>query len=644
MTPWGPTGQDVFDRTYSRRKPDGSRETWADTVARVVAGNLALVPSDYHEPGEAERLTELISTFRLVPAGRHLWVTGVAGRQYSFNCHRAGFTDDLATHFTWTFARLMEGGGVGAQLSDSYLEKLPVPGPVELRVSADQSHPDRDEFAPRLTSFPGGAVERLPDTREGWVHGLKLILDTAEAGGGRIDLDVSDIRPRGSLIHGFGGIASGPGPLVEMYHRVVETLNACAGRRLTTIDVMHITHEIASCVVSGNVRRSARMVQKIWSDPDALDFIQSKSDTGAHWTTNISLEVTDDFFTALDAGDPQATVVWEAVIDGMLATGEPGLFNSSAASVGERGDVRATNPCGEIALEEWEPCCLGHIGLGLIGTDLTLAAECAALAARFLVRATFADIEDDRQRDIVETNRRIGVGFFDLQAWAAAHGIRYSDIHTSKELAAKLEVIADAARTAAHSYADQLDIARPIKTTTVAPTGTIAKLPGATEGAHPIYARHFIRRMRYADNDPLLDKHVAAGRHIEPCQYAAGTSVVSIVTRDSILDRFPAELIEQADEIDPAVMLATQSFIQEHWSDNATSFTTNIPPDTDRTELAAALRKWAPILKGTTIMPDGARPQAPYERIDAETYAQATAATVGQAIDDSCSTGACPVR
>ena len=68
-----------------------------------------------------------------------------------------------------------------------------------------------------------------------------------------------------------------------------------------------------------------------------------------------------------------------------------------------------------------------------------------------------------------------------------------------------------------------------------------------------------------------------------------------------------------------------------------------IPPDTSRTELAAALRKWAPILKGTTVMADGARPQAPCERIDAETYAQATAATVGQAIDE-CATGACPVR
>ena len=643
MTQWGPIGQDVFDRTYSRRKPDGSRETWADTVSRVVNGNLALVPSDHHEPDEAERLTELMLSFRAISAGRHLWVGGVPGRQYTFNCHRAGFTDDLATHFCWTFARLMEGGGVGANLSNSYLARLPVPGPVELRVSAVHSHPDRAEFAPRLVSFPGEAVVRLPDTREGWVQGLQLILDTAEAGGGLVELDVSDIRPRGSLIKGFGGVASGPGPLVEMYHRVTETLNACAGRRLTTIDVMDITHEIASCVVSGNVRRSARWVGKVWSDPDVLDTLQAKGDTGAHWTTNVSLEINDDFFTALDAGDPQATVCWEAVIDGMLTTGEPGLFNSSAASVGERGDVRATNPCGEIALEEWEPCCLGHIGLGLIGTDLSLATEAARLMTRFLVRATFADIEDPRQRDIVDANRRIGLGFFDLQAYAAAHGIRYSEIHTSKVLATKLEVIADAARTAARSYSDELGIPHPIKTTTVAPTGTIAKLPGATEGAHPIYSRYFVRRMRYADNDPLLERHVAAGRHIEPCQYAAGTSVVSIVTRDSLLDRFPADLIEQADEISPAVMLATQAFIQKHWSDNATSFTVNVPPDTSRTELSAALRKWAPILKGTTVMADGARPQAPYERIDAETYAQATSATVGQAIDE-CATGACPVK
>ena len=75
MPNFGPLGSDVYRRTYSRRKPNGTPETWDDTVARVVTGNLALVPDEHHLTDEAERLTDLLSNFEMVPGGRHLWVT-----------------------------------------------------------------------------------------------------------------------------------------------------------------------------------------------------------------------------------------------------------------------------------------------------------------------------------------------------------------------------------------------------------------------------------------------------------------------------------------------------------------------------------------------------------------------------------------
>ena len=647
MPEWGPLGSDVYRRTYSRRKPDGTSETWADTVARVVAGNLALVPDEHHLPDEAERLTELLSTFAMVPGGRHLWVTGVPGRHYLSNCHRAGWGDDLATHFVFLFDELMKGGGVGGNYSDSYLAALPTPaGPVELRVTADERHPDHAEFAHRLSPPSSAGAVAVPDSRHGWTAALKLVLDTAQAGGGRVDLDVSDVRPRGSTIHGFGGTASGPGPLVEMLHAVAEVLNANVGRPLTSMAAMDICHAIASCVVAGNVRRSARMSIKHWADEDILDFIRCKEDTSEHWSTNISVEVDDAFFEALDAGDPQACVVFDAVIDGMLTNGEPGFFNSSTASVGERGDVRCTNPCGELALEEFEPCVIGSLNLAVLGTDLGAAAEAARLMARFLVRATHGDIENPRQREVVDRNRRIGVGLFGFQEWAAAHGVRYSDIHTSKALAAKLAVIADHARTAASAYAAELDIPAPIKVTSIQPTGSTAQLSGHTQGIHPVYARYFRRRVRYAEGDPLVAEHAARGRHVEPCRYTANTSVVSMICRDRILDDFDEDLIEQADEIDADTMMATQAFVQRHFADNAVSFSVNVPEGMDRNELRAALLRWLPELKGTTVMVDGSRPQAPFERIDRETYDLLEAggtAVVSQAMDE-CASGACPVR
>ena len=265
------------------------------------------------------------------------------------------------------------------------------------------------------------------------------------------------------------------------------------------------------------------------------------------------------------------------------------------------------------------------------------------MLTRFLVRATFAPIEDDRQRAIVDENRRIGVGLLGFQEWALASRCKYSDIRHSITLGVHLEMIADAARQAAKNYAAELGIPVPIKTTSIQPTGSTSQLSGHTAGIHPIYARHFIRRIRYAENDPLLSDHVAKGRHVEPCQYTAGTSGVSIPTRDQILDDYPEDLIEQADEIDPEVMLATQAFVQEHFADTAVSFTGNGPERYTHRDLARALIRYLPKLKGTTVMVDGTRPQAPFERITRDEYEAATGQAVGQAMDD-CSTGACPVR
>ena len=187
---------------------------------------------------------------------------------------------------------------------------------------------------------------------------------------------------------------------------------------------------------------------------------------------------------------------------------------------------------------------------------------------------------------------------------------------------------------------EQLQIAKPIKVTTIAPTGTIAKLPGTTEGVHPIYARYFLRRIRFAADSPELQTHIDAGHLIEDCIYTPNTKVVTIPCRDSLLDEFPADMIEQSDEIPLETMLATQAFFQKHYADQGVSFTANINPGVKAEEVDRALRLYGPHLKGTTIFPDLSRPMSPYERITEEEY---TGSEVGQALDD-CSSGQCVVR
>ena len=278
---WGPIGKEVYERTYSRLKADGTHETWLETVRRVVDGNLALVDSKFHEHGERDKLYKLISKMDMIPAGRHLWATGVPGRQYLANCHSAGFSrKDLTAHFVFTFDELMKGGGVGSNYSNKYINIYPpLFSKVDLHIVCNPSHPNIDEVKPFL-SPKHNHLEReryvVDDSREGWCGSLAELLRAAWDGkDGALIIDVSPLRERGAQLKSFGGISSGPAPLVSMLSSVAKTVNAKVGQKLSSLDFMAIDHEIATCVVSGNIRRSARMSIKHWDDPDIFEFVFS---------------------------------------------------------------------------------------------------------------------------------------------------------------------------------------------------------------------------------------------------------------------------------------------------------------------------------------------------------------------------------
>ncbi len=651
--PWGPTGELVYRRSYARVRADGSTEQWPDTVRRVVDGNLALVDARHHRPDERERLEALLLGFAAIPAGRHLWMSGVSGRQFLFNCHVAGWDhDDPAAHFCFLFNQLMQGGGVGANYSNRFVGALPIARHgAEVHLVCDPGHADIDELAPHLSteySERWPCSLRVEDSREGWIDALRAVLDRCWGDDEEpLVLDLSLLRSRGEPIRTFGGTASGPGPLAELLVKVAAFLGRRAGSALSSLDVMAIDHWIAEAVVAGNVRRSARMSMKEWADPDVLDFVHAKSDPLVHWSTNISVEVDDEFFAALDRGDEHAERVLSAITDGMLRNGEPGVWNRSRAEVGERGPVVCTNPCGEIALEEWENCNLGHINLGAFAGDLDGAVEAHRLMARFLLRATFGDVPDDRQREVLARNRRIGVGHLGFQGWLVAQGIRYSESAEHPDVRAALARFAAAVRAEADDYAAELGVVAPVKVTTVAPTGSVAKLPGATEGIQPIYARHFIRRVRLAEDDPEVELQRALGLQLEPDLYSPHTVVVSIPTKDTLVERVEqaggdVELIESADELPLETQLAVQEMYQSVYADNAVSMTVNLAASIEPERVRTALVGFLPRLKGTTLMVDESRPQAPYERISREAYEQ----SVGRTVDGSagsCLGDACPI-
>lgn len=637
---FGPIGKEVYERTYQR-----GNETWADTVTRVVDGNLALVDEKHIIPGERERLIELMTDMKIIPAGRHLWASGAETSLGLYNCHRAGWGPSLSSHFTFTFDQLMLGGGVGANYSTTYLQKLPrlTSEDIKLTIVCDPSHPDAEQVNGDLDAYPVPTYT-VPDTREGWVEALRILIEAhTEPYIGHLVIDVSGVREKGQPIKGFGGTASGPAPLVTMLRNVNDVMNSYTGY-LTPLAAMEIDHEIAACVIAGNVRRSARMSIVHWNDPSIFQFINCKNDPSRHWSTNISVEVDSKFWDAVDDGDYHAVRVLSRIVEGMVTNGEPGIYNSALASEGEVGDVRATNPCGEIALEEWEQCCLGHVNLAAFprGGWVEMA-EAFSLMTRYLYRATFANSSDPKQTMVKQANRRIGVGFFGYQEWLATENIKWSDSASSKYVRACLSAMRRIVQEEAHHYALMMGEAAPIKCTTIAPTGTIAKLPGVTEGIHPIYAKYFKRRVRYADNDPALRSLADLGYEIEDCVYSANTKVVSYYLRDTLLDKAPADLVEEVTDLTPGQMFAVQAMIQEVYADNAVSFTANVSPNISPDALFATLRRYGRALKGTTVFPDLSRPQSPLERLTEDQYHTHHSDGASQSFDD-CVNGACPVR
>jgi len=637
---FGPIGREVYERTYQR--PEDA--DWYATVRRVVNGNTDLVPASHLEATEITELTALLSDFRAVPAGRHLFSSGSASKLALFNCHRSFWTDRLADFFGFNFDQLLLGGGVGANFSSEYLELSgPLSGPVDLELLLDPSHPDADECAAMVTgSARSSHTVIVGDSRECWVDALTALIDAHSYGVADVSLDLSAVRARGCAIAGFGGTASGPGPLAELLIGANEILNRAALRVLTPLEAMDLAHSTAACVVAGNVRRSARMSILHWADPYIFDFIACKADPSKHWSTNISVEVDDAFFAALDLFDTHACDVLEAVCEGIYANGEPGFYNSSLASVGERRDVRATNPCGEIGLEDAEPCVLGHVDLSRFVDDHDGAREAFRLMTRYLMRATFGSTPSAEQREVLDRNRRIGVGFFGFADWASMLGVRYDEIGASAVIEARLADYAAVVDLEADVYAAELMIARPIKTRTVAPTGSIAKLSGSSEGVQPPFARFFVRRVRYASADPKLLE--LAHLPQEPCLYSPNTTVVSFTVQDPITLRVDTSLVMQSDEIGLRGYLETQAMVQRVWADNAVSVTANFNRDaTSPLELAHLMQEFLPALKGWTGMPEDGRPQSPYERLTSEQFNAAELTGISQAMDD-CATGACPVR
>lgn len=658
------TARTVYERTYSRVKPNGQQETWDETVERVVDGNLALVPERYTEKGERAALLDLISSFKVLPAGRHLKSSGVADFALN-NCWAAGWDAERPEeHFTFALLRLAEGGGVGANYSSRYFEGFPeLVIPVEVHIVCDPDHADfLDLVEAGLISTEyshewAGAYQ-VQDSREGWAEALGDLVRTAHDPKTRHAArvyDVSRVRAKGTPLKAFGGTASGPQPFGQMLKAVGQVLKDGHGRQLHGIDAMQIDHEIAQCIVSGGVRRSARMSIMHWRDPLIWTFLRIKAE-GGHWTTNVSVEIDDDFIRLLGKMSSPSMPILREIAAGMLRNGEPGIWNSTLTAEGEVDGTYTTNPCGEATLTPWEPCNLGSVNLGAFvdesgEIDDEGLRKAHRYLTRYLIRATFATVADSRSAEAIAKYRRIGVGHLGFADFLVKIGVKYSEA-ARKGVDFELGIMAQTVTLAAREYANELRIPAPIKTRVIAPTGTTSKLAGTSgEAVHAPFAGYFKRRIRFSDLEPSekaqVEEYRRKGYHVEADKYAANTSVVTIPTKDPLVE-VGGENFQHAGDLTLRDMLSVQALYQEHWADQAVSYTVNVDPSAYSVDdLVDALVPFLPRLKGTTVFPELSFEQPPYERITKEEYEELAAAvgieTADTSYDEICASGACPI-
>ncbi len=719
---WGPLGWVTYKRTYARWLDDKNRtENWDETVKRVIEGNINLDPRLKNAPSpavikelthEAQRLFKLVYGLAATPSGRNLWISGTAYQKRNGdslnNCWFVAIRpqaygdshivpsylkqDQVAVSmpFSFLFDQLMKGGGVGFSVVKDNIKQIPkVDSAIDLTVVIDKkskSHDasiklgavDKDEWAKDNQNKDDYVYYRLPDTREGWVLANAHLIDQHFAPFNKdkkLVLDITDIRPYGAKIHGFGGTASGPMPLVEMLLDINSVLNNRAGKYLTAVDATDICNLIGKTVVAGNVRRSAEMALGSSDDQDFIKMKQDKKKLYHHrWASNNSVAIDSKF----DNYGP--------IADGILQNGEPGVFNLELSKnygrmidgyqKGIDDDVEGTNPCGEISLGNGEPCNLFEVFPYVAEQEGWNLKEVFTLAARYTKRVTFSHYDWEISRKIINKNRRIGVSMSGIQDWILnKYGHRvvtgFKDA-VDPETGAKIKKpIYDPAIVkevdgfyhdvvnADKEYSKVLNCNPSIKHTTVKPSGTVAKLAGVSEGMHFHYAGYLIQRIRFQATDPLLPALRACGYYTEPDIYTKNTICVEFPLRAANAD---SKNFASAGSVSIGEQFATQAFLQTYWSDNAVSCTITFQ-DKEKDQIAPLLHQYRHTIKSTSLLPyyGGSLKQAPKEPINKEKYEEKSAAItdnvetvfmqqnndkkgleiVGQT---DCEGGACPIK
>lgn len=617
--------RDVFPNLLARSvylgKYSRNGESWTDTVARCVEGNCLLDPSVKVQ--EAELLFDCIWRMKGLPPGRGLWTGGVLGIPVDarYNCHYT--TLRSIEDWCWTANMLMCGGGVGVGIYGP--SQLPIPeiGEARLAILCSRSHSDAGEVMPD-SHVPSADIHLVEDSRLGWVAALRATLFAAFAGTSLV-VNVSPVRPRGTSIRTFGGVASGPGPLVVLLRAVWAIVRRSAGRALTSVEKLDVTNHIGMCIKSGNVRRSALIVL---GDATDTPFRVAKKD----WDAVLSHRHSSNNSIVFEHESDIEGFDWNGLISDNAEYGEPGIVNLWKI---RRTDCWADgiNPCGEIPLHDREACCLSEVYPSRASDNVDMNTT-LMLMTRYTLRQRLEPMSDPEAEATRARNMRIGVGLGGI-----------CDFEWTNR---KLKSMYSHVNNSAIDYADALGVNIPIALTTVKPSGTISLLNGSSPGMHAPYAPYYIRRTRLSSGSEMANALISAGVPNEICQYDSSGRTLVFMFPMSAPDRSSYASTESVRS-----QVLRQVALQQYWSDNAVSGTISFNVN-EKQQLANLLSTYIGDLKSVSCLPRAhGYAQPPYEEID-ETLFRDMAAKIdfshplttggGEIEIEECEGGACPVK
>jgi ribonucleoside-triphosphate reductase len=583
-----PTDYQAFIHTsrYARwLDEEGRRETWAETVNRYV-DNLV---GDKVDSKTADALETAILDLEVMPSMRALMTAGPAlnrDNTAGYNCSYLPVDDPKS--FDEAMFILLCGTGVGFSVERQFISKLPE--------------------IPEL--FESDTTIVVKDSKEGWAKALRQLIALLYSGE-IAKWDVSKVRPAGAKLKTFGGRASGPAPLVDLFNFTIRTFKEAQGRRLSSLECHDIMCKIGEVVVVGGVRRSAMISLSNLSD-DRMRHAKS----GSWWENNPQRALANNSVSYTEKPDSLSFMrEWMALVES--GSGERGVFNRQASKVQAAKNGRrdadyefGTNPCSEIILRPYQFCNLTEVVVRATDTVETLERKVRLATILGTIQSSFTKFPYLRKiwQKNTEEERLLGVSLT---------GIMDNPLMTTKNkgLEKTLEHLKAIAVSTNSEWAERLGIPVSAAITCVKPSGTVSQLVDSASGIHARHSEYYIRTVRGDNKDPLTQFMKDQGIPSEPdVMKPDQTTVFSFPMKspDGAVVTSDMSAIEQ---------LKMWLAYQRAWCEHKPSVTINVKKD-EWFAVGAFVYEHFDEMSGVSFLPynEHTYQQAPYQEVGKSDY------------------------